>query len=196
MTIAPFKVKRYDRPKIVYKKKRPPSVEVGVVAEYSPITHIVEVYHKRPSKFDIEHEVAHYQLLDRRKVAEMSLRDEIEEEIKADIIASTRAPLPKDYLPILRGHASSAMGKLQDWEVARHIKAKKVFGFIERAIKKYWKWLPTQWKKPFQTFVQQSNEVSRKKGIFQPAPSRTKGQIRLLHNKSPRITPKTPRLRR
>ena len=97
----PFKIKRKDRPKIIYRPKR--IHRHGNFAAYYPKRQVVEVYASqgkarsagRDLSVIIEHEIAHHQIMDRRRLVRNGYHyndfiDLVDMEMQADILAYHR----------------------------------------------------------------------------------------------------------
>jgi len=139
----PFKVKRKDKPKIVHKRVEP---ESGVIGVYHPDSHTVEMY-KGATPMDTQHEIAHYQLHDFRRTGEESLDELAEEEIQADLLAFSRTIIePEDYKQRLMGIIDFMKKQLEHWDADDFAKARRVAQVVTKAMLKYWRWLPPEWK--------------------------------------------------
>lgn len=208
----PFKVKREGTPKIIHKKSWHPRYrgEQKPDGEYDPKLDAIIFYGSKPPPRSLqEHEIAHYQLGFGRDKQLLTTEDMAEQEIQADLLVYAKTKKPPYYdVPLpdymnekLKGSSSDTKyyalslynlwldlyDRIDAFKGTESAKMGAVRESIESAIKKYWRYLPPDWKQAYKVLDQLMRKAVQRAEKNQPT-------IRLTHTK-PRVSFTQPRIR-
>jgi len=144
----PFRIKRKTVPRIVYGRK-PGNGKLGHYHK-SETEQVYIAPHDKEKGQDIEqtiaHEIAHYQLEDRRKLDVRDLEHTAENELQADLLAYVRTGKRENYYERLLDLHWQLVDKLATWEVPQKNKQLLAFVILHTLMKGYERYLPPQWK--------------------------------------------------
>jgi hypothetical protein len=211
VTDLPFKIKRAGTPKIIHKKSWRPRYrgEQRPDAEYAPKLDAIVFYGSKPPPRSLqEHELAHYQLGFGRDKQLLTTEDMAEQEIQADLLVYAKTKKPPYYdIPLPDYMNENAKGlssdtkhyvfglytlwrdlydRLDAFKGSRANKMEAVRQSIESAIKKYWRYLPPDWKKAYEISDQLMRQTVQRAEKSQPT-------VRLVPTKS-RASSTQPRM--
>lgn len=117
----------------------------------------IYLFHKNIPKETMEHEVAHVVIPKERIKTPKGVTAWLDDEVKADIYTYYKYGHPKSIAVYLNSRAMDARLHHMDDELAERYNyyelTKHTLEHIERVYKKYWDYLPEQWKKDYIKFI-------------------------------------------
>lgn len=131
----------------------------------------VYVYRKNMPKFSMEHEKAHTQIEKDKTKSPKGVISWLDDEIKADLLTYQKTGQPKSISGYLNARFDDARyyhlandydGRHNTYEHSLHS-----VSHLERAYKKYWEYLPEQWKRDYREFMNKIDDLkeqSKRKG--------------------------------
>lgn len=118
----------------------------------------IYVFRKDLPKFAMQHEMAHVQIPKDKTRSPKGVIAWLDDEVKADLLTYQKTGQPESIKDYLRSRYEDARfyhlvndrieGKYNTYEHGIHS-----VNHIERAYKKYWEYLPEQWKKDYREFM-------------------------------------------
>jgi hypothetical protein len=146
----PFKVFRHDRPKITYGKAE----AKGDAGRYVPASNTIvinPISKLEDKEWLIEHEIAHYQLDDRKHPEGSTFSEVADGEMKAELLTYARlGRLPYrvggiQYDTMWHSIATNCMEWLEDEKTPYERKQKRVMDMLYRLKEHYKKYIPQKW---------------------------------------------------
>jgi hypothetical protein len=164
MEALPFKVHRRN-PKVIYVGK---DVEVPTPIREdrmgaNALTYKGKIYsfQKNLPKSDLEHEEAHCRAEPSHVISNKGVVAWLEDEVRADLLTYKETGKPERIFDRLNSRASDArVYHLQDQGVSYNYyeQTKHALIHIEEVYRKYWDYLPDQWKKDYVKFMSYSGK--------------------------------------
>jgi hypothetical protein len=159
----PFKVKRLDKPQIVHKRNEEGNLGGDYHRSYKDKIYIYPHGKEDDIEYTETHEVAHYQLDDRRTRDEKSLLQRGEDEIQADLLTYARIGKPIDYSGRWVVIGENLLEYIDRWEVPLSNKKFRVLGVLQQLYNKYKSVMPKQWVDDYKVVIQ--DKINKKYGI-------------------------------
>lgn len=159
----PFKVKRHNRPRIIYARK--PADDKDLLGFYHKVydKDTITIYPVSKEKSEdieeiIEHEIAHYQLENRHSVDEKSLEERAEGELQANLLVYSRIGKPKESLYLWREIGEDLLEHIDTWKVPLESKIKRISAILYDLKEKYRNFLPEGWLEDYNKFAKRTAE--------------------------------------
>lgn len=164
MDKLPFKVRKVE-PEVIHVDKStvlPKAVEEGRLGS-TAVMYKGKIYafSKNLPKRSIEHEKAHVQIVNSRIKSPKGVVALLDDEVKADLLTYQRTGYPKNIYNYINSRAVDARAyHLEDNDSKYNFyeQNKHILGHIEEVYKRYWQYLPEQWKKDYYRWM---NETQR-----------------------------------
>lgn len=151
----PFRPIRNDTPRIVFTRKPIGAKGQDTYGHFDSIDNVVRIdkklIKKNKSDFNhtIQHEIAHYQLHDRRYGDELGLIKSLDGELRVDLLVYKRTGGPEHYTDRIGGIWAQGHDLLSSWKVSHYQKSLRVMSAINKAFRHYWDYLPKEWKSDY-----------------------------------------------
>jgi hypothetical protein len=159
MDELPFKIHRRN-PKVIYVNE---DVDIPMVVKEdrmgtNTLTYKGKIYtfQKNIPKSDLEHEKAHCEAEPSKVVSNKGVVAWLEDEIRADLLTYKETGKPERILDRLNSRASDVRIYHMDGHYNYYEQTKHTLGHIEDVYRKYWDYLPDQWKKDYVRFMSHS----------------------------------------
>jgi len=174
MDNLPFKINKKE-PEIIYVDSE--AIVPKIVKEdrlgTNALTYHGKIYafHKKLPKDVIDHEKAHCEAESSSEISPKGIKAWLEDEVRADLLTYKETGRPERIYDRLHSRASDARLYHMDSDVKSwynyYDQTKHALEHIEIVYRKYWDYLPAQWKKDYGKFMEQSGrklERLRKEG--------------------------------
>jgi hypothetical protein len=156
----PIRLIRKSLPKI-HHVKRPKKMDKRIGANYQFRVEAVDIYTKPSDKdyrYDIEHEIAHHQIEDKRRNP-LEIQNLVETELLADLVTYARIGQPKNYYKRWSGITSMS----EDMTGGEYpVNAQLFSEAIKNVAKFHWKKLPEQWRLDYYKWLEKYKEFKAK----------------------------------
>lgn len=168
MDTLPFKV-RNRKPQVIYVDK---DVEVPSVVKKERMGTDALSYNGKVYSFKkqlpvetLEHEEAHFKVEPSRVVSNKGVVAWLEDEVRADLLTYKETGKPERIFDRLNSRACDARIYHLNSDVVDYNfyeQTKHTLGHIEDVYRKYWSYLPPQWKKDYVKFIEYSQRKLEK----------------------------------
>lgn len=117
----------------------------------------IYLFKKNPSKYTLEHEKAHVIIKKEDNPTLTGVTAELDDEVKADLYTYHKIGKPQSISKHLHSRAGDTMMTHMVFDKGKkynyYQQTKHMLYHIQKVYKKYWEYLPEQWKKDYNDFV-------------------------------------------